>query len=170
MYHILAFFHICSTRRIAPVACGAHDCGMVAPKRRFLNRGFSVLAAFVFVSILGWTALAVSVALPQQYAYAPLSMTAAPPASTLAEDAGTKDINKEKEVASKQIVQKCALAIAACQKNPAGCAAATNKKSSAPGGTDKDDCVAAFPDKSEATGYKCVGKSATTYLLMNYRL
>jgi len=74
MYHILGFFHICSTTRIAPWAYGAHDCGMVAPRQQPLNRGMSVLAAFVFVSILGWTVLALSATLPQQ---GPQAMVAA---------------------------------------------------------------------------------------------
>src|SRR3989344_5743658 len=87
MYHILAFFHIFMILRIAPPACGAHDCDMAALKRRTSLRGVSILAALVFVAILGGVAIAVENILPQSGSQ---SMVAA----TLAEQAGINDISK----------------------------------------------------------------------------
>src|SRR3989338_3846021 len=82
MYHILAFFHICSTTCIAPKACGAHDCHMAALKRRISTRGASLLAALVFVVILAGFATAfqsANVALNEQALSSARAAQTAPP-------------------------------------------------------------------------------------------
>ncbi|OGG56182.1 hypothetical protein A3D71_00030 [Candidatus Kaiserbacteria bacterium RIFCSPHIGHO2_02_FULL_55_20] len=85
MYHILAFFHIFVISRIAPKGCGAHDCGMVAFRRRVFARGVSIVAALVFVAILSAVAVGVQSTVPsgnpesQTAATAPATPAAAAP-------------------------------------------------------------------------------------------
>ncbi len=117
---------------------------MSARRRQILNRGISVLAAFVFISILGWTALALTSVQRQQ----PESMVAAAP------------------VPIPTPAAKLSEAQIAC--NDAKNKAATNQSqnTSISGENVKDNCVAAVlttptADPKKPESYKCVGKTAT---------
>ncbi|MBI5457589.1 hypothetical protein HY971_02595 [Candidatus Kaiserbacteria bacterium] len=130
---------------IAPKACGAHDCDMVAFRRRVPARGVSIVAAFVFVAILSAVAVGVESTLPGGN---PASQTAAPGGI------GSDTVGSQQATARAELAKKCETAIKEAK------IAATTKRTAKPAEKATDDCVGAIPDASVPAKYRCVGKSA----------